>query len=428
MAYLFPAIRGQMGSTIFYQANLKARELAAVAKTAAELDAWKEWSIFERFQRDLAIKRVQQEIVPYLVRTKDRFFGALIVLVYDPDVFEFESISGISLKGGKPYSEVADRMGFLTIEGGDLVVLDGQHRLAALRGVVTAGEEVKGKYRDDIAEDELCVMFIRHESFEKTRRIFNKVNRYAKPTSPSDNIITSEDDGYAIVSRWLVEAAPPLGLAGPKPPLHHSDAAGEPIVEWRSTKLQANDTKLTTLSALYQSVEAILTAHGIKDFDERHRVNRPPDQELAQAYTYAAEWWTVVLANLKPFRLAVSNPYLIPEYRKYGERWSLLFRPVAQVALFWGLEGAVRRKLPLDTAIERANKVNWSASNPMWVDTIIYANGHMNAKAQGIRLAGRLIAYLIAADAMTDLEISRLRNDLSDARDYPFKMPKPVAG
>jgi len=32
MTYLFPAIRGKMGSTTFYQANLKARELAAVAK------------------------------------------------------------------------------------------------------------------------------------------------------------------------------------------------------------------------------------------------------------------------------------------------------------------------------------------------------------------------------------------------------------
>jgi hypothetical protein len=62
----------------------------------------------------------------------------------------------------------------------------------------------------------------------------------------------------------------------------------------------------------------------------------------------------------------------------------------------------------------------------MWVDTIIYANGHMNAKAQGIRLAGRLIAYLIAADRMTEVDVSRLRNDLSDARDYPMKMPKPV--
>jgi len=428
MAYLFPAIRGQMGSTTFYQVNLKARELAAVAKTAAELEAWQEWSIFERFQRDLAIKRVQQEIVPYLVRTKDRFFGALIVLIYEPDVFEFEPLGGSGLKGGKLYQDVADRMGFLTIDGGDLVVLDGQHRLSALRGVVTAGDEIKGKYRDDIAEDELCVMFIQHESFEKTRRIFNKVNRYAKPTSPSDNIITSEDDGYAIVSRWLVEAAPPLGLAGPKPPLNHTDGKGEPIVEWRSTKLQANDTKLTTLSALYQSVEAILTAHGIKDFDERHRVNRPSDDELAKAYMHAAEWWQAVLANLRPFALAIRNPHMIPEFRKYGERWSLLFRPVAQVALFWGLEGAVRRKIPLEEAIERANKIKWSASNPMWVDTIIYANGHMNAKAQGIRLAGRLIAYLISADKMTDLEVSRLRNDLSDARDYPVKMPKPVVG
>jgi hypothetical protein len=29
---------------------------------------------------------------------------------------------------------------------------------------------------------------------------------------------------------------------------------------------------------------------------------------------------------------------------------------------------------------------------------------------------------------MTDVEINRLRNDLSDARDYPVKMPKPVVG
>lgn len=427
MAYLFPAIRGEMGSTVFYQANLKARELAAVAKTAAELEAWQEWSIFERFQRDLAIKRVQREIVPYLVRTRDRFFGALIVLVYEPNVFEFEPLQGSGLKGGKLYRDVADRMGFLTIEGGDLVVLDGQHRLAALRGVVTAGDELAGEFRDAIAEDELCVMFIRHESFEKTRRIFNKVNRYAKPTSTTDNIITSEDDGCAIVARWLVEDQPPLELTGPKPPLHYLDAQGEPIVEWRSTKLQPHDTKLTTLSALYQSVEAILTAHGISEFDERHRVNRPTDKELAQAYTHAADWWTAVTTQLKPFALALKDPRMIPEYRKYNERWSLLFRPVAQVALFWGLEGAIRRKVPMQLAIERANKIKWIASNPMWVDTIIYANGHMNAKAQGIRLAGRLISYLIAADKMTDLEINRLRNDLRDARDYPVKLPKPVA-
>lgn len=91
-AYTIPAITGNMGSTTYYQANMKARELAAVAKTAGELEAWKDWSIFERFQRDLATKRVEQEIVPYLVKTKDRFFGALIVLVLAPEVFEFHAV------------------------------------------------------------------------------------------------------------------------------------------------------------------------------------------------------------------------------------------------------------------------------------------------------------------------------------------------
>jgi len=415
-----------MGSTTYYQANLKARELAAVAKTAAELDAWKEWSIFERFQRDLAIKRVEQQIVPYLAKTKDRFFGALIVLVFGPDVFTFESLSDSKVKLGRAYRDVAERMGFLTIEGGDLVVLDGQHRLAALRGVVTSGDEVKGRYRDKIAEDELCVIFIEHETFEKTRRIFNKVNRYAKPTSPSDNIITSEDDGSAIVARWLVEDKPPLDLESPKPPLHHTDDRGEPLVEWRSTKLNAADTKLTTLSALYQTVQVILEANGIRNFDEAHRVNRPSDKELRVAYTLAGEWWTAVVEQLDPIAAGIHNPTMIPEYRRYHEPWSLLFRPIAQVALFWGLEGAFRRGMSLNEALRRANRINWRASDPMWIDTVIRSNGQMNAKAEGIRLAGRLIAYLIAADRMEDWEVSRLRNDLSDARDYPVKLPRPV--
>ena len=85
MSYTFPALRGRMGSTEYYQATVKARELAAVAMMAAELPEWTTWSVFERFQRELAQKRVEKEIVPYLVRTKDRFFNALIVLVFEPD-------------------------------------------------------------------------------------------------------------------------------------------------------------------------------------------------------------------------------------------------------------------------------------------------------------------------------------------------------
>ena len=38
----------------------------------------------------------------------------------------------------------------------------------------------------------------------KSRKIFNKVNRYAKPTSKADNLITADDDVVAVINRDLV--------------------------------------------------------------------------------------------------------------------------------------------------------------------------------------------------------------------------------
>jgi DNA sulfur modification protein DndB len=418
MAYVFPAIRGRMGDTDFFQVTTRARDLAAVAVPASELTDWEHWTIGERFQRDIGIRRIQEELVPYLVRSKDRFFGSLIVLVFEPDTFDFEALERLPVKFPAAYREVADRMGFLTIDGGKLVALDGQHRLVALREIVAGRVETHGEFEDDVANDELCVVFVRHESLEKTRRIFNKVNRHARPTTPTDNIITSEDDGYAIVARWLVEAEPPLGLSAPAPPLALFDARGEPLVEWRSTSLTPQATKLTTLSAVYQSVEAILDAHGLTHFDEKHRVNRPSNAELERAYRWAAEWWSAVLDGVEAFRVAIDRPSRIPDMRRFGADWSLLFRPIAQVALFRGLGFATAAGVDLPEAVNRLNGINWSADAEFWVDTIIRSNGRMVANAQAIRLAGRVIAYLVAGERMPSTQVDRLRNDYAEARGW----------
>jgi DNA sulfur modification protein DndB len=424
VSYTFPALRGRMGSTEYYQATVKARELAAVAMMASELPQWTTWSVFERFQRELAQKRVETEIVPYLVRTKDRFFNALIVLVFEPDNFEFESLSDKATNLPAAYRWAAEQMGFLTIEGGSLVVLDGQHRLAALRGVTTAGPDLKGEFVDAVADDELSVLFIPHESFEKTRRIFNKVNRYAKPTSPSDNIITSEDDGSAIVTRWLVEVEPPLGLTKPQPPLNALDTTGEPIVEWRHQTLSPSDRKFTTLSALYRMTQVILTVDGIQNFDEKHMVNRPADQQLSRAYTSVANWWDTLLSNFTPFRRGIDRPVTLPDLRAYQADYSLLFRPIGQIAFMHSLVGAVLLGRSLEDALEYAEDEGWSASDPLFTDTVVYANGHMAAAESSIKLAGRLGTYLLAGDLMTDEAIERLQSDLREAKADPrFQLP-----
>lgn len=426
VSYTFPALRGHMGSTPYYHATIRARELAAVARLASELPQWTEWSIFERFQRDLAEKRIRDEIVPYLVRTRDRFFNSVIVLVFDPAVFEFESLLGVV--GGVPtaYREVAEQMGFLTVEGGDLVVLDGQHRLAALRQVVTAGPELQGEFVDAVTNDEIGVLFIRHETFEKTRRIFNKVNRYARPTSASDNIITSEDDGAAIVSRWLVEPEPPLKLESPMPPFRKLGHDGEPLVEWRKEKLTATDEKFTTLSALYQTTQAILASNGIQGFTEKHLVNRPSDETLARAYHIVASWWAAVMKSFKPYQYALRWPTTLPRHRSFQEPFSLLFRPIGQVAFVEAILGAEALGLSLEQALRSAEKRSWSASDGVFCDTIVFANGRMNAREAAIRLAGRLGTYLVAGKYMDRQTVDQLHTDLAAAKGiWDFRLPKP---
>lgn len=424
MAYTLPVIRGHMGSTNYYLAAMKARELAAVAMMAGELPQWTTWSVFERFQRELAQRRVEKEIVPYLVRTKDRFFNSLIVLVFEPKTFEFESLTSTVSSLPRAYSGAAEQMGFLTIEGGSLVVLDGQHRLGALRGVLTAGPGLTGEYLDSVAEDELSVLFIPHESFEKTRRIFNKVNRYAKPTSPTDNIITSEDDGSAIVTRWLVEEKPPLGLAGPQPPFNASDGAGEPIVEWRQQTLKPEARKFTTLSALYQMTNIALLADGLTGFDEKHMVNRPSDEQLRRAYTFVAGWWTTVLTNFTPYRRAIARPSLLPELRSFRAEYSLLFRPIGQMAFTHALVGAVRLGRSLEDGLEIAEDQGWSAADPLFTSTVVYANGQMSTSEYSIKLAGRLGTYLIASDLMKEADIDKLESDLVEAKgEEKFSLP-----
>src|SRR5262249_27183700 len=158
-------------------------------RPAREMDEWANMGIDERMQRDPNLKRIRDEIVPYLAKSKDRLFGSLIILVYKGTI-AFEPIGDLGTKIPAAYRKVAEKIGFITIDGGELIALDGQHRLLALRAIIQDGAE--GEFVAEVPNDEITVMFVQHESNEKTRRIFNKVNRYAKPTSRSDNIITSE--------------------------------------------------------------------------------------------------------------------------------------------------------------------------------------------------------------------------------------------
>jgi DNA sulfur modification protein DndB len=168
-----------MGNTTFYQLMMPARELVTGVRPAKELDEWANFSIEEKMQRELNTKRIRDEIAPYLARSKDRFFGSLIVLAWHSKV-AFESLADVNVKLPNAYKSAIEGIGFVTIDGGHLIALDGQHRLVSLEQVVK--HDVVGSEAMSVADDDISVILIEWENNEKTRRIFNKVNRYR--TSP----------------------------------------------------------------------------------------------------------------------------------------------------------------------------------------------------------------------------------------------------
>ena len=75
MSVVIPAIEGIMGNTNYFQCMMKADELVRAVRPAREIDGWASMSIGEKMQRRLNLNRIKNQIVPYLVRHADRFFG-----------------------------------------------------------------------------------------------------------------------------------------------------------------------------------------------------------------------------------------------------------------------------------------------------------------------------------------------------------------
>ena len=401
MAIVSPALRGKMGNTEYFLSKMVVREfIQGVSPAEAYKEWWKDLPPHERMQRDANLKRVKDQIAPYLANSPDRFFGSIIVLVYDGELIFESLVKDFKMNLPRAYKSKAEDIGFITIDGGKLLVLDGQHRWYGLKSVMQG--EVEGTESEKIANDEVSVIFINHESDEKTRRIFNKVNRYAKSTSRGDNILTSEDDGFAIVTRRLVydEDAP-----------FYSDVklSEEGLVSWRNNTLSARSGSFTTLSALYEMTQTVLKKEErFREFSEKDTINRPSAEKLTEAGNIVNNFWNTLFSKFIPFKDVKDKESgeTVSDMRKESHKYSLLFKPAGQIAFIEGLVGAMKKStLSLDKLIERANTLNWSMNDPHWVNIIVNLNKSIIASPDARERAASLTTYLLIGDKMKKQEI-----------------------
>lgn len=420
---IVPAIQAQMGSTSYFQAVLRADELARSVQAAMDFTEFESFMESEKMQRAMNERRVEEQIVPYLCRSPDRFFGSVIVLAYRTELFEFTPWKTFQ-QGSIPAAmkDVSNRSGVLEISGGQLFALDGQHRLHALRTVVSGADttnhtkaRIEGPYRNDVVSDEISVIFIPFESTVKARRIFNKVNRYAKPTSHSTNILTSEDDGYAILTRCLVGVDDPDKFGGRDiRPLDIREGKKH-LIDFEKLTLSTQSPMLSTLQTIYTTVRTICEATGQPDLDEKRNVVRPSDAVLAQAYNVCAEWWECLMTEFKPFKGLREYPRRIEGARHMDEEYSLVFRPKGQEVFLKGLASAHRRTgRSISELCKVAERSPLKLNSPTWIGIMSGMNGKMITKHA--KLAEDLVLYSLAGSTFSELEKSSLRDAFRQAK------------
>ena len=400
MASVHPAMRGQFGSTEYFMVTMKAGDVANQLVIPKEMPDWGELELEERFQREINYNRVRKQIAPYLANDPDRFFGALIVAVINPESMEFEAMDNISGKIPKLYQTASKSFGFLTLSGGEMLVpLDGQHRLAAIKFALSGKDEKQKAIQEinpntELANDDVMLIMVKHDP-EKDRRIFNKVNRYAKATTKAENLITSDDDIIAIISREIVA----------------NELIGSRLVNYRSNTLPDSVHYFTTLSTIYDATKHVLEEHFGKIDDKVL-----PDNANKKLYENTArEYWDHLLKGVIIYQAALSDNTEGGDEKRIEIRGSLLLgKPISQLSLMLAVirlknaEQPDGSRLSWESILERINQVNWEIDNPMW-QRILMNGARIVSGKQAAAFASRFIAYYIG-ESLEETELNNLKD------------------
>lgn len=416
MTTTLPCIRGHFGSTEYFVVTMPAAQLEKLLTIPKELDGWEDFNLEERFQREVNFKRVKEHIAPYLANDEDRFFGAFIVDIYNAEEAGFEPLSSV-IKGRdavpRHYQKGVEEFGFLFLAGNEIFVpLDGQHRLTAIKFAISGkdekGKEIPGLTPSTAVGSDICTcIMIKHDK-DKARKIFNKVNRYAKPTSKSDNLITADDDIVAVITRDLVKK-------------HFDDR----IVNYSSNTLTKSSIEFTTLSVLYEATAKVLESSG---FGINQKINRMalPDQATQRVLkTNADKFWESFVEKIEIFNAPLHDPSDSGDEKRIAFREDyVLGKPILQLAL---VEAITRLKeggsLSEDIIYERINGCDWKVDNPLW-QRVLMNGDKVVTGTQAQKFASRYISYLLGEE-LEEPEINTLQKQYAELFDAAGKTLPP---
>ena len=411
MSSTVPAMKGRMGDTDYYLISLKASELVNLVKEPKNMPGWDDERIEEIYQRKINYPRVRNQIAPYLASNKDsRFFGSLIVAAFNfDDRVEFtplNDITAVNVSKLRPdEKEAGSKIGMLTLHGGIMMApLDGQHRLKALefamQGKDQRGKDIPGINVDpNLATEDISVILVPYDP-EKARRIFTRVNRYARRPSSSETYVTDDDDLFAVLARRVA-----------------NDIFGGRLVKYTHPTLTTKDGEFTTLAILHACCKHIVDYSFPREISEEAR--RPGfSSDIEEACAQAVlNLWGRLQSKIDVFREATADRSEDGDVGRIQiRRTNLLGKPVPQECLVLAYlaltEGAT--KMPWEKACQRLNALPWEITE----DNVGYVwqgalwSGGVDGKiiTKNRAISAQLIAYM-AGEVLAEESEQQLLED-----------------
>ena len=345
------AIKAKMGDWTYYITKMKFGEVAAQVKLAEEIHKNKD--LDELIQRDLS-DRVEA-MTAFLLEEPQRFYGSLVVAIYKGNpVFYPIKID----EGNKIIDSVNHSFGLLQMDGSQTYfALDGQHRLSSIKA---ACEE-----NPDLKSEEISVLVIKHDEsvsgLVRTRRLFTKLNRYAKATDLKTNIALDEDDCIAISTRRIVREFPQF--------------KGIVKIEAKGKQLgtgKADDRFMTTLAMLYECNKELahgFTYEGVKvSLSKEFLAKRPDDGLLDALFDFLVAVWGALFLKI-PHLGAVAKGLQSPGTLR-NDQHSVWMKPVSQLVLSRVVRNALMRDLDIADVVTRASTVPTSFLEEPWANVI----------------------------------------------------------
>ncbi len=417
MPTAIPALQGKFGDTEYYLTTMKVGEFVRTVRLPRDIPGWEDLSIEERYQRDINLARVRKGLAPYFANEVHRFSGSLILAVMHDEGMVFEPLTKFGGRSGVPalYQSAAGDMGFLTMRGDEILVpLDGQHRAKAFKFAIDGVDDNNrpiehAKSNTDLAQDQVSIILVRFEP-TRARHIFSKINRYAKPTSKADNLITDDDDAMAVMTRELLSE--------------------EGVIPARLVKLGANTLnktapEFTTISTFYDSTIDIVK--GLNTIGAGS-VNQMTDEQRECVTEDVRRVWKKLLSGIDLWAKAVADASTEGDgTRREIREQTVLGKPIGQRALvnaFMTMRDCCDG-VPEDELCKRLNRINWDLGDEIWHGVLMNPNGRIMSGKTTMMYASDFIAYMGGAEFPEDKR-NKMLEHIYGADWRNKKLPTPV--